>query len=211
MDNQPAGPIIIESSANTGNHSQFKRDFSSQLPKLLFFILAAVVAIEIVIGIRTLSKPLPPSTKIEVLKDAKLSLVTLKQDYKVGDYISVLVKLSSGGKDISGADVVLHFDPRLIEGSSSGLIAGSLFQEYPFKSLNPQTGIVQISGVTSSANKYYNGIGLFATVNLKARSAGKTSVTLDFKPGATNDSNIIAANATTDTLVEVTPVELTIN
>lgn len=159
-------------------------------PKVIFLVLAAVLIVEAFFAIRSLQKPIPPPPKPPLpITSGSLQLTSLKNQYKLGDKILVRAILDSGGNPVEGADLILRFDPKVLSLSKGDVKSGKIFPTYPLIEVEREKGMVWISG-TSTENSF-NGIGIMAELNFSAKSAGKTTVSLEFKKGDTRDSNMV--------------------
>lgn len=188
-----------------------KKFFS--VPKVIFVILGLIVLVEIIYAVRTLtsnpsSPALPQSTAKPVvqLSEKKISLKIPKTIYQVNETVPVTVTLQTAS-EISGVDLIVRFDPKILEATPAGLIKGSILDEYPLLSVDTKQGLIAISGVSSLGGKGFKGIGQFATINFKTKMSGKTSLTIDFKKGSTADSNLVDVNTSKDILEQVDNLE----
>lgn len=216
MDQSPN--IFINPEVNTAIVA--KRIFN---PKYLFIILGVIVTIGIVIGVKALiqrsssiSAPANQNTstsQVAILDsnaviNAKLFFETTKTEFRVGEEVPVTVKIDTDGQIADGVDVVLKFDPKILEASSASIITGTLFPDYPVSKV--QDGIVRITAITSLAGKGYSGSGIFAVINFKAKAKGMAFVRFEFTKGSTTDTNIVGSEFTNDMLGEVKDLEVVI-
>ncbi|OGE14383.1 hypothetical protein A3F00_05180 [Candidatus Daviesbacteria bacterium RIFCSPHIGHO2_12_FULL_37_11] len=190
--------------------------------KYLFIILGAVVLIEIIIGVWVfLQKNSSAGTAPGKLAEnqvstqpgdksvnAKLSLSSVKNEFKVGEVIPVTISIDTDSQVVDGVDVVLNFDPAALEASSASITTGTIFPEYPVAKV--EKGIVRITAITSLAGVGYSGSGIFATINFKAKQKGQAKVTVDFTKGSTTDTNIVGTEFPDDMLSEVKDLEVNI-
>lgn len=183
---------------------------------IIFPILGLIILIEIVYAVVTLnasSKLTPPplsKNNVVVQKPGgKITLSTLNTNIFTKQIIPVLVTIDTSSYSVGGVDVVIHFDPSMLEATSGAVIKGKIFDDYPLTAVDSKKGLVSISGV-SSMNNSFSGIGLFATVNFKAKIKGTTSLTVDFTKGSTMDSNLVDLNTSKDILDRVSNLDLTI-
>ena len=217
MDQHPNIFINPEAGITTGT----KRSFNL---KYLFILLGVVVIVEIVIGARTLLQrssntavPVNQTSSVNQTAtldsssviNAMLTLETTKTEFKVGEEVPVSIKIDTGGQVADGVDLVLKYDPKLLQADNSSIVKGTLFPDYPVTKIEPE-GTVQITAITSLVGKGYSGIGNFATINFKALSKGKAQVKVEFTKGATTDSNIVGAEVPDDMLSEVKDLEVII-
>ena len=73
-----------------------------------------------------------------------------------------------------------------------------------------EQGQIRISAITPPSNEGFVGIGVFATVNFKAKQNGNTEVAIDFEKGSTTDSNLVETGIAIDILDQVYNLNLTI-
>lgn len=186
-------------------------------PKIVFVILGVILLVELVYVVRTLvlTTPPPSAQKTNIQSSlvhssvAKISLKTPKTSFTVNEVIPVSVMVDTAAQTTSGVDLIIHYDPKILEASSAGLVKGKIFDEYPLVSVDISKGVISISGV-SSLNKSFNGEGQFAQISLKAKASGKTSLTIDFKKGSTTASNIVESSSSKNIIEAVDNLELNI-
>ncbi len=186
-------------------------------PKIIFAILGVVVLAEVVYAVRTLNTSTPafvsspPVAKVNVQKEVpgKISLSASKTSYKVEETIPVSVMVDSGGHSLDGADLIIRFDPKVLEATPGSLIAGSIFDEYPLLSVDAKAGIISASGV-SSLRPGFKGVGQFIIVGFKAKVKGNTSLTIDFTKDSTSDSNLVEKGTSKDILEIVDNLDIDI-
>lgn len=195
-------------------------------PKIIFVILGIILLGELVYAIRVLTQPAqvspPPGTQAGVqVTPGRISLVADKTIVSVKNTVSVSVVVDTGGHNINGADLIVHYDPKVLEATAGGVIKGTIFDEYPSVTINPAQGLIAISGIDSSSNSYNSNDAIFkgpitpvvpfATLNLRAKASGKTQLTVDFKgKGSTTDSNLVEIGTARDILENVDNLELTV-
>lgn len=140
---------------------------------------------------------------------ATFSLDPSEGTFKKGCTYPVNINLDSQGVNTDGADAILFYDPNIFSITTSSIINGSIYPEFPGNSVNQINGQISISGI-SSVSTPFNGQGLFATINLKVKDdavSGSTPVTFDFDPAnptKTTDSNIVERGTIVDVLSSVT-------
>lgn len=183
-------------------------------PKIVFIILGIALLIEVVYAIRVLTSPTPsslPVSKSVVQPGAvgKISLTVPQTDIRVNEIIPVSVMIDTGSHTVDGVDLIVSFDPKILEVTSGGLVKGSIFDEYPLMSLDPKKGLISISGISNFKNSF-KGTGQFATINLRAKVSAKTSLTIDFNKGSATDSNLVETATSKDILEVVSNLELNI-
>lgn len=181
-------------------------------PKIIFVILAVVVLVEVIFAVKTLSQPTPAQrvAKAKAVTKSQISIVSVKKEYKVGDLVPVSILVETGSHKTIGTDVILHYDSNLLEATSSSVIKkGTIYQDFPALGLDPKTSIVTVSGI-NTADRVFQGLGLLATINFIARAPGLASVTVDFTPNSTTDTNVVDSISGKDILEQVENLNLTI-
>jgi hypothetical protein len=140
---------------------------------------------------------------------ATLSVSPSSSSTSVGQTFTLNILLDTQGQAIDGVDVYsLNYSPSLLQVQDSDaatagtqISPGSLMTITSANSVNASTGKINFSQITSGGTTY-NGSGVLASVTFKALAVGTASVTLNYTPGATNDSNV--AGGGTDKLTGVT-------
>lgn len=210
----PAAPVYAY---NSNSQEQQPKKFPIP-PKIIFIILGIIVLIEVIFTIKALIAPLPGSTppanqaavpSAVGAKIGKISLVTSKSVFRVGETVPVSVIVDTGGNRVTGVDVLVNFDPKILEATTAGLVKKKMFDEYPLLSVDQKKGLVSISGIKSAKNGFV-GAGQFAVINFTAKTVGKASLVIDFKKGSTTASNLIESNTAKNILEQVGNLEVTI-
>ncbi len=185
-------------------------------PKIIFIILGIVVLVEVVIAVRNLTSPVSTplfqtNTNVSqaVSGEAKISLVVSKNNFKTGDIIPVSVVIDTAGRLINGVDLIIQFDPKIVDATDKDIIKGNLFDDYPMATVDSVKGLILISGI-SNAQKGIKVSGQFIVVNLKAKAPGKTSLTIDFEKGTTTHSNLVEQSTLSNILEKVDNLEIEI-
>lgn len=186
------------------------------LSKVIFIILGIILLIEVIYAVRTLAAPTPPPPQSAKKADnsavasvGKITLATPKVNYSVNELIPITVIVDTASKQVNGVDIVVRFDPKVLDANTDGLIKGAIFDEYPILSVDKNKGMVSISGVSNSQNGF-QGVGKFATINLKAKAPVQTTIAVDFEEGSTSDSNLVSITSSKDILERVDNLDLII-
>ncbi|MEK7617165.1 MAG: cohesin domain-containing protein [Patescibacteria group bacterium] len=185
----------------------------SKLIKLIFLILGIVILVELGLGVKKLLVPFPasqPSLSVRPISDAQISLLSDKKVYKLGDKVIVDIKLSTSGHNIAGADIILSFDPKTLQASSSSFAKGKIFSDYPQINVDSQSGLITLSGVAGLNKKFFNGIGSFGTITFTTKRSGQPSLNISFTKGSTADTNVFDAISNEDVLGKVYNLTLTV-
>lgn len=194
------------------------RDFITG-PKVIFVILGIILLGEVIYAVRILTLPSgfsPIPLTAAQSNVGKISLVAAKTSYSVNETIPVSVVVDTGGRSVNGVDLIVHYDPKVVEASPAGIVKGQIFDDYPAISINANQGLISISGIDNMNNSFNSnnltyGIGQFAIINLKAKTPGRVSLTVDFNgKGSTTDSNLVEITTAKDILEKVNNLELTI-
>lgn len=182
------------------------------VPRIVFAILGMILLGEVIYAIRVLTSPIPapPPRNISIQKPVgKISLTAPKISFSTKDVVPVSVMVDTGGQTVDGVDLIVHFDPKILEATSGGIIQGRIFDEYPAVSVDSKTGLIAISGIASLESSF-KGVGTFAIINLRAKKPGVTSLMIDFEKGSTVDSNVVETGTSKDILEVVDNLELDI-
>lgn len=184
------------------------------IPKVIFIILGVIILIELISAIRILTAPVSPVlSKVNPVSvkptDGKILLGTSKTNFHIGEMVPIAVTIDTGGHGIAGADLILHFDPQVLEATSGSAIKGKTFDDYPLVSVNAKNGLVSISGI-DNLNNHFKGTGLFAMINFRAKAAGQTQLTIDFQKGSTTSSNLVDVTSSKNILGQVNSLQLKI-
>lgn len=213
----PSQPKIFRT--DESNKYVIKNIFKS---KLIFIILGVIILIEAAVVFRytSQSSTAVPAVNQEInqvlpltvgpLGRAKIALVTEKSQYQIGDTVPVLVRISTGGYYSDGVDLLLKYDPKVLEASSSAIISGDILPNYPIKSVDAQKGLISVSAISSVETVGFNGIGNSATINFKAKQVGETSLSVEFSEESTGETNVIKHQDVSDILDEVTGATISI-
>lgn len=239
MDNQPTAPVqtpppppppvapqsapsfsYVNESFQQPNQPGSKKSIIRWLPKIFLVLFVAVIGYELFIAAKTFTTPPPTPAKVLPLSNAKISLLAEKKDptgrylqstiYRSGDGILVNIRLDTGGHTVDAVDSVVHFDATLLEATGSGIIKGTIFDQYPLTRVDNTKGEVRVSGISSEDKGGFNGAGIFATLLFRAKGTGEAVLTSDFRKGATDDSNVMEFKTTNDILEGVNDLSLTI-
>src|SRR3989338_7569188 len=177
----------------------------NNLPKIILLVLAVIIVFEEGFAGWILTRPINqrPAAHPQKVSGGKLILTAPNRIYKSGDIVWVTIGETTGSKSVEGTDIVIKYDPKVLEASSGAFEKGTFYKEYSPMSLDPKTCTVQISGIQGFNQKPIVGTGIFGNFKFKVKQGVKTSVKLDFTPGLTTDSNMVDASSGKDALEEV--------
>lgn len=190
----------------------FTQRFSA---RTIFIILGLIVLFEILVGLKVLSTSSstnlnPISSPTPAAPLSRIDVLSAKKEYKVGEVISISIVIDTAGKKTDGTDLILQFDPKVLEATAGAIKRGIVYGEYPVAEVDFKNGIIKISGVSKIGQDGFSGKGNLADLNLIARGAGKTILKVDYTAGRTTDSNVVEAKSAKDTLGQVNNLDLTI-
>lgn len=212
-----ANPLIYKVQTeipNSGNKIQ--QAFKKRIGFFIFGILILIIVVELALGVRAVMRgnsqnSVIASSNILPLSDGKILLLPSKKEFRVGEIVPISVKVVTGGQNTDSTDLVLKYDPQVLEASGSSFIRlGKIYKDYPVADYDRTQGLVKISGTTPPDGSGFSGIGNLATLYFTARKAGPATVTIDYENGSTADSNIVLASSTHDILSEVMDADIMI-
>jgi hypothetical protein len=214
MDTPSGSPIIYQSSPTFSSNvlkETWKDKFKKHLPKIIFAVLALFLVAELIYGIQTLTRPFP--TKVDATSTIGVGKIVLdapKSNFATGEQIPVKVRVVTAGRATDSTDLLLKYDPKMLDATSSGIINGTLYKEYIINEVDQVKGEVRISAITPPNTEGFVGVGEFATVNFLAKQDGNTKVEVDFVKGSTTDSNLVETGIAIDILDQVYNLDLNI-
>lgn len=136
---------------------------------------------------------------------ATLSLRAPESDYVVGERIPVEVVLTTK-KDVSGIEVLLHYDDAKLEMSGPPETRDAFPQMPHVREAEP--GVLAFSAITEPG-EMFTGEGVVAVLSFRALGAGEASLSLEHTLGNTRDSNV--AHNGGDILQSVHNITITIH
>ncbi len=135
-------------------------------------------------------------------KEAKAAVLSLDPDsleVAVGDTFTVDLDLDTKNENTTATDVVLTFDPALLE------VIDVSFGDTPLyptntKILDNTNGKLSLTSTQKDAVNSYKGEGTLAVLTLRAKSLGTANLVFSCESGKTNDSNVFKKGTSTDIL-----------
>jgi hypothetical protein len=116
-----------------------------------------------------------------------------------GTFVVTLNLTNLGGKQVSGADIYLNYEPNELEVQSINVGSG-IFTDYPLQTTDSAKGVIAIGANVPSGSPVVTP-GKIVTITFKAlRTSGSTTLSFDYTPGSTIDSNIVEAGTGRDIL-----------
>lgn len=125
-----------------------------------------------------------------------------------GNEFTTDIYISTDGAETGGAGVILKYNPVFLVPVK--ITPGFIYGDYPLAAIDDSSGTIRISGVSSSKNSLFSGDDKFAGVSFMALKTGTTSVSIEYEPGSTTDSNIAVTYGSGDILSEVGSLEVSI-
>lgn len=109
----------------------------------------------------------------------------------------IKVELNTQGEATDGTDVILAYDATKFQVTTSSIINGTVYSDYPGNSVT--SGRISISGIAPAAQPF-TGSGTFATLNVSVlpTAAGSGTFKFDFDPNdkiKTTDTNVVQGGA----------------
>lgn len=173
-------------------------------------IVGLVVLVELLWGVSYLGRTSLPLKRTQAEEGAILLLTPAQKSLSVGEELEVRVDLKTNNLKVSGVDVILSYDPSLIEvldtdgDSQNGvqLRPGLLFPQYPVNEVDSTSGRIGFSAAALPP-KTFAGEGTLAYIKLRALKQGTATLRIEFTEGKTTDSNVVAAGRGDDVLDKV--------
>ncbi len=147
--------------------------------------------------------------------DVTLSLITNSSKIKLGQIFDVEVRLDTNNVKIDGVDLyALRYDPGVLavvdaDQSQSGvqISPAGLLPIVAYNKVDEKSGSIRFAQVTGGGSTF-SGRGRLATIKFQTLKKGNTSLSFDFEPGDTTDTNVAAYGK--DKLTSVETLKLTI-
>lgn len=113
----------------------------------------------------------------------------------LGSTFTVDIMADSAGRTIMGIDVFyLHYDNQKL--SAEAVTNGTIFPNYQSRNNTPidsAAGTINLSGYFNPGSSNQQTVsGIFAKITFKALVEGQATLSFDFSPGATTDTNMTA-------------------
>lgn len=175
---------------------------TSRSKVIITSIIGLVVLVELLWGVSYLSRTSLPLKKTQAEEGALLLLNPSQKTLKVGEEVEVRVELNTNDTEVSGADVIIRYDPSLVEvvdadgNPQNGVQVrpGLLFPQYPVNEVNVANGRIGFSAAALPP-KTFTGEGTLAYIKLRTLKPGTVSLQIEFAKGATDDSNVVEAGS----------------
>jgi len=116
---------------------------------------------------------------------AQLWLLPTQVRIKQNEEVEVRVFLVSKNKDVGGVDLVLKYNPSLVEIVDNTIKPGTIFNYYRDRLVDNRRGIIRLS-----ASGKFKGEGTFATFKIRGKEVGSGKIEI-ITPKVSVDSTII--------------------
>jgi len=132
---------------------------------------------------------------------ATFSLSPVSGSTVSGTFTVTLGLTDLAGKQVSGVDIYLNYEPSKLEAQNIN-VNGGIFADYPLQTIDSTNGKIAIGAKTSSGAPVVTS-GKVATITFRALgTSGSTTLSFDYTSGSTIDSNIVEAGTRTDLLTQ---------
>ncbi len=187
-----------------------KRFSNQQVKFIIFLLLGSVVLAFLMLALIEKMSLLPgevssPFNLKVPKKTPKVFLEMKVSSDKISSskILPVSLYLDSQGKKIDGVGIDILYDPKFLDIDASKVVAeNSELPKVIFPVRKMPKGELKFS-LISSVNGYFQGKGKIATLKFKVLREGTTDLNFKFKPGATDDCNVVLYKKGVDILGEV--------
>ena len=139
--------------------------------------------------------------KTQPVGEATLSLDPAQGNFRLGEVFEVVVQMDTKGEPAVGIDAIVNYDPNILEVVE--ITPGTLFTTYFRKGENKEKQKIYLNAaIFTKAEKPFVGQGVFGTIKFRSIKSGKTTLSFEYIPRATGDSNVTTAGGL-DFLTEV--------
>lgn len=140
--------------------------------------------------------------------DPSLTLSPDSTSVTLGQDVILAIMVDTAGYASGGVGAILRYDPNLLV--ATHIETGTIFVDYPLASIDNTNGKITISGIAASTNDLYTGRGELARVTFNTRQVGIDTLSFEFTPGSTRDSNIAVTFGSGDVLASVGQAKITV-
>jgi len=185
--------------------------FSNQQIKFIVTLLASSVILAFLILVLIekmffLPEGISPSLDLKIPRKTPKVFLEMKvssNQTSSSEILPVSLYLNTQGKKVDGVGIVILYDPKFLEIDASGIVLKNpQLSKIIFPVKEVSEGELRFS-LISSVNGYFQGKGKIATLNFKVLQEGVTDLNFKFRPGATDDCNVVLYKKGVDILEEV--------
>lgn len=130
---------------------------------------------------------------------ATLTLTPNNQAVTLNIPFSVNIDIDTKSQKTTATDIVLTFDPNILEVSNVEFAQPPLYPTNT-KILDNTNGKIRITSTQEDAVNSYNGAATLATLTVKGKSVGAGTLVFSCDTGKTNDSNVFKQGTSQDIL-----------
>ncbi len=103
---------------------------------------------------------------------------------------TVVLSLSTNGKETTGADAQLKYDPNSVE-VLSVTFSPPLSYPHNFFTNDPENGILKLTSTFTQVGTTFRGDSPYAQITLKGKTSGTSTLSFVCSPDKTNDTNLL--------------------
>lgn len=160
----------------------------------IVLVVAAVAGLVIILFKGGVNQPLTGGPGGSAGGGEKVSLILSsdKESYQVGENVSVDIYLNTQEKKTVAADVILTYDPAILNlkyiGSEFIDKTGSVFDQF-FSIADQKKGKISLSALLDP-EKNFKGRGKIVSLEFEVKGKDQTEIKIVFEPGISTDSNV---------------------
>lgn len=148
---------------------------------------------------KVISPTIPP---VQFDKPGTYQLILSVQKVKVGEKFEAKLQFLAKDKIIFGSDVIIRFDPTLLEVKQENIIVGDYFTNYTRKTVDMTKGLVKVTAIRPKEALPMTDYVVFATISLTAKKSGMGKIDFDFQKGKTNLTTLVEQGTSRNILGE---------
>lgn len=150
----------------------------------------------------------PKSVSKSVIYVGKFSLESKSLSYKVGTEFDVNVIFDSPKKVLDGADIVLKFNPNIL--NALGITEGTYFKLIPRKDIDNKVGSIKVTALDAAIEKPPIGKVSFGIIHFQAKKAGTSIINFEFLQGSTSKTTLVEKASSLNILGRVEGITITV-
>lgn len=193
---QTEKPIIYKSSTIETPSTQAKKPWLREhMAKVVYGTISVIILFQLIWGIRTIIDSRYTANAAPQIQNASFGSVTLDSQMKqanVGAIVPVNIRISTGGHGTDSTDLIIKFNPNVLEASASSFfLTGNTYRDYILSQVDNKIGEIHLIGATPPNTEGFVGVGSFGTINFIAKALGDSPITVAINKGSTADSNMV--------------------
>lgn len=190
----------------------FKHWTRERMKNTVLAVLAALIVVELVWAATILFQE-GRHEIVPILKaEATLAMQPESVSVTGGQEFSVDIFLVTNGRQVSGVDAIITYDPKVLKLQSSfasaaaSATSSALFDEYPANDVDDAKGVITLSAI-QKPGEIFNGSGVLGRLTfesaapiqipeaaLRSNTPKQTTVSFSFQKDAKDDSNVVDTN-----------------